>query len=181
MINSLNIYSVVILSDSIKTGLRRFFIRSFLMFLLIMLYFYMDWSWFQLTLCDIIINIFRFVSDYHITNGNGNIYHIIMNGTVFYISANCTYMDLVLTILPFCFSFHRALPGNICRILFISTGICFFNIIRIMISMHLYEKGFAWQTAHNLPDIFIHILTIIIFVLISLKDDFRQNEVMQRV
>lgn len=152
---------------------KHFFIRLCILFMFILIYHSFDWISLRKALYNTLIlinnsfNIFTISDKYYDELG------FVIDGVLFYVSPNCTYIDLVLLIAPFWWRFRQTLRINFFRLLVLFVVIMSGNLVRITTALYFYDRGASWTLAHNVPDIILHVITISFSVIMALKNDFQ--------
>ena len=88
------------------------------------------------------------------------------------ITANCTYLDLFLTLAPFCW--RRALPPavNLRRLSLLAAAVLLGNVVRVSLALHLNADGMPWGLAHTVPDTLIRSIAVGGCVIAAVRDDW---------
>jgi exosortase/archaeosortase family protein len=91
---------------------------------------------------------------------------------VFFYTAECTYVDLFFTVVPFVWAFAASRRGNILRIALAAVIILGGNLIRTWASVYFNVRGTDWFYTHDLPDYIIWWPTVVVVALLALRRDF---------
>ena len=94
---------------------------------------------------------------------------------VYFYTAECTYLDLLLIVAPFVWVFGASRRSNILRISFAALVILGGNLIRTWSSVYFNVRGTDWFYTHDLPDYIIWWPTVAIVVLLALRRDFGER------
>lgn len=154
-----------------KGGYRSFLLRLFILAGLVVIYYQFEWIWLRAGLFYIITGVFGFFGGIDISGFHYDNFYIVVEGRTFYVSPNCTYIDLAFIIAPFWWRFGQPFAKNAGRQILIFTLILSANVGRVWVAIYFFAKGFSWQLFHNLPDMGLHIIVIAISVILALKND----------
>lgn len=139
---------------------------------LVCAYYAFDWQYLRLLVRSTLVALLGLLGQPCIPFDAGSGLHFVTeHGVVFTVTANCTYIDLFLTIAAFCWNPRSHVGMNAARLVVLAGAILIVNIGRLMAAFYLSEKEVSWALAHNLPDTALHILTIATAVLYALKTD----------
>jgi len=94
-----------------------------------------------------------------------------VEGCVHYYTAECTYLDLLMMVLPFVWVFGASARSNILRIGIVTLVILGGNLVRCWAAVYLDVQGVSRFYAHDLPDYIIWWPTVAIVVLLALHQD----------
>lgn len=94
-----------------------------------------------------------------------------VDGTLYAVTVNCTYILLFFMIAPFWWRFEKNLPTNLLRLAFLAMIVGLINWSRIVSALHFNLTGVAWETAHTIPDISIHFIFLSVSLLLALRSD----------
>jgi exosortase/archaeosortase family protein len=101
---------------------------------------------------------------------NGDSY-LFVKENPFNITAACTYIDLVLIIIPLIWRIQRSLIRNLSMIIVVVCLILALNVLRIWGTIYFYLAGVSWESIHHIPDVIIHVIIITVCVIFALKAD----------
>jgi len=90
---------------------------------------------------------------------------------VYFYTAECTYLDLLMIVLPFVWVFGASRRRNILRMGIAALVILGGNLIRAWASVYFNVRGTDWFYAHDLPDYIIWWPTAVIIPLLALRRD----------
>jgi hypothetical protein len=90
------------------------------------------------------------------------------------VSANCTYLDLVLTLAPLYWRRMLRAPTNLRRLSVLALGILLGNVVRTSLALHLNARGVPWTLAHTVPDTLIRSVAVGSCVVAAVQDDWEQ-------
>jgi len=93
----------------------------------------------------------------------------------FSFSPDCTYVDLILVLAPFCWSVRAGLRANVLRLLSLALIVSSVNLIRLIVALHLFAQGRSWFAVHELPDYVIYYPSIAVIVILTLVSDCRNR------
>jgi len=93
-------------------------------------------------------------------------------GDVYYYTAECTYLDLLMIVAPFLWVFGASRRRNMLRIAIAVLVILGGNLIRTWASVYFSVRGTDWFYSHDLPDYIIWWPTVAVVVLLALRRDF---------
>lgn len=100
---------------------------------------------------------------------------LTVDGQVYGISPDCTYIDLVLIITPFWWRVGRGIRVNVLRLLVLAFAILAGNVFRVVFGMHFIAQGTSWFLAHDLPDMLIYWPSLAVAVILSIRHDLRER------
>lgn len=148
-------------------------IRICLLLILIITFRHSNWNFLIQAYLQILdkILIFLGVSYFYFAKDAENI--ILINGSSYHFTAECTYLELFFITFPFCIRFKQSIYVNLIRIIYLMTAIFLINIVRITIVAYFYNSDASWEYFHEIPDILIHIVLISLIVIMSLRTDFK--------
>ena len=89
------------------------------------------------------------------------------------ISADCTYIDLALVLIPFLWRAGRTTRRNIAVILLAGMAVLTVNYLRIVAAMHADARGAAWFLAHDLPDMLLYWPAVFVAAFAACRADGR--------
>ncbi len=93
----------------------------------------------------------------------------------FFYTAECTYLDLLLTVAPLLWVFGASHWRNIRRIAIAALIILIGNVIRTWASVYFHVRGTDWFYTHDLPDYLIWWPTVVVLALLALRRDLRDH------
>lgn len=141
----------------------------------------LQWEWLQLGVRQILVVIFRIFNLPVTTSAVRGVPLLILDYShVFAVTNFCTYADLILITLPFCWRFRKPVIVNVLRLLIAAAFISFMNVWRIVLALYLHRKGVSWTLAHHLPHNLIFMGIPAISVIFSLKSDCFSGEKSKR-
>lgn len=91
---------------------------------------------------------------------------------VHHYSQECTYIDLLIIVLPFIWRFGDTLQNNIWRIGIATVVILGLNLVRCWAAVYLDVRGVGRFLAHDLPDYVVWWPTVVIVALLALQHDY---------
>ncbi len=91
------------------------------------------------------------------------------------IGPSCTYVDLVLVLAPFMWRFRRPLSANLTRLAALMAAVFAVNAARVILALHLFERGGSWLAAHRIPDLVVHFVAITCTVVLAVKVDLNED------
>lgn len=140
---------------------------------LLPLYYAFDWMPLRLAVREVLAVILPLLGHPAIPLGSGPGVGILLAQGFFEVTANCTYADLMLTLAPFTWRFHRSPGANAAALALLVPGVFAFNLVRLVLTVDLHGRGLSWDRAHHLPDVGLHMAAIAIAVLLALRGDAR--------
>jgi len=90
---------------------------------------------------------------------------------IYFYTAECTYLDLLMIVAPFLWVFGASRRSNILRIAIAVFVILGGNLIRTWASVYFNVRGTDWFYTHDLPDYIIWWPTAVIVPLLALRRD----------
>jgi len=81
---------------------------------------------------------------------------LVLRGTAYELTANCTYADLVLCGAPFAWRGTLSVRRNLLRLLFLSIAVLCLDVARVSVAIHLAQSGYGWSWAHDGVDVALH-------------------------
>ena len=75
-----------------------------------------------------------------------------LDSVIFEVTPECTYLDLLICLLPLCWRERIDFRSNCIFCLSIASLICFVNLIRLNFLVLASTHGIEWTWAHDLPD-----------------------------
>jgi len=132
-----------------------------------------NWNLLQVFLRDSIVSLFGWVGmrvDGFEINGEPGLQ---LGAARCYIDARCTYVDLVLAVLPFLWSLRKTAAENAYTISLCVMFILVANYLRVCGCFVLLNSGVPWRYAHDLPDHLIWYPTLFGAVLYAALEDRR--------
>lgn len=155
----------------IKSGFKVLIIRIIAICILMIIYYAIQWNFLRQFLAFSLERIFSYTGNSNIHFLHDDSYNLLVNGNPFILTSNCTYIDLALIIAPLCWRLDQSIRRNLSGIILITCLILFLNVFRIWAAIYFYQSGASWISAHNIPDIFIHLIIITMCTLSALNAD----------
>lgn len=90
---------------------------------------------------------------------------------IYFYTAECTYFDLLMIVVPFVWVFGASRRSNILRLAIAAVVILGGNPIRTWASVYFNVRGTDWFYTHDLPDYIIWWPTAVIVPLLALRRD----------
>jgi exosortase/archaeosortase family protein len=152
----------------------RHFLVARISFLAILVTTYYAWDWMPLCVAErnavsALLRVVGYLPEAFLHDGSP----ALRLGTESYLyTAECTYIDLLLTLVPFVWLFEGTILANMRRIAIAAIIILVGNLIRSWISVYLNLRGIDWFYAHDLPDYVIWWPTVVVVVVLALRRDF---------
>ncbi|MEE9297177.1 MAG: hypothetical protein V3W34_19735 [Phycisphaerae bacterium] len=163
-----------------RTGKPALLIRVSVLVPLVVVFYTLDWMPLRVAQRDVIGWSFRVAGH----NPVGFVYEgspaIRVEGRVHYYTAECTYLDLLMIVMPFVWAFGASRRSNIQRIGIVALVILVGNFIRCCLAVYLGVAGVDRFYAHDLPDYIIWWPTVAVAVLLALRRDFGRPFASQR-
>jgi hypothetical protein len=72
-----------------------------------------------------------------------------LNGDFFHYTPACTFIDVFLLSIPLIWNLHAGLNKNILKLCFYFIALSLFNLVRLQISILLFDNGMPWWLAHD--------------------------------
>ncbi len=94
---------------------------------------------------------------------------------VFFYTAECTYLDLLMIVATFLWVFGASRRSNILRIAIAALVILCGNLIRTWASVYFNVRGTDWFYTHDLPDYIIWWPTVVVVALLALRRDLHDR------
>ena len=138
---------------------------------LLPLYYAFDWMALRLAVRDALAAILPLLGHPAFPVGSGPAAGILLSQGFFEVTANCTYADLMLTLAPFVWRFHRSAGANAAALALLVPAVFVFNLARLVLAVELHARGLSWDRAHHLPDLGLHMTVIAVAVLLALRAD----------
>jgi hypothetical protein len=91
----------------------------------------------------------------------------------YFFTAECTYLDLVMIVVPFLWVFGASRRSNVLRITIAALAILGGNLVRSWAAVYFNVRGTDWFYTHDLPDYLIWWPTVAIVVVLALRRDRR--------
>ncbi|MBI4603691.1 MAG: hypothetical protein HY721_17190 [Planctomycetes bacterium] len=113
----------------------------------------LDWSWARVRLRDLLASVLSSLGDRVETSGMDL---LRVNREAFQITADCTYLELSLLLLPFLWFRGASFRSNLARALGVVAAIQVVNLGRVLLAIHLHANCGDWFTVHDLPDYLIY-------------------------
>jgi len=70
-----------------------------------------------------------------------------VQGNLFRFDISCTFVDVVMGMIPLAWAFHRTVVGNLLTIIPLAVGLFGFNIFRLEVGQLLFARGAPWVLA----------------------------------
>lgn len=149
----------------------RLILRLLVVTVLVSIYFIIDWTVLRSVLRSTVILILGLLGLTAAPINVGDELFLRMNsGAAFAVTANCTYMDLLLMMVPFWWRFQRSLGANAMRLLILTTILLALNIIRVALALFLFGRGLPWEVVHDVPDVALHCIGVAVSVWLSFEN-----------
>ena len=100
---------------------------------------------------------------------------IRVEGKIHYYSAECTYLDLLVMVVPFLWVFGLRRRANVLRLAIAALVIFGANVLRCWGAVYLDVLGVDRFYAHDLPDHVIWWPTVLVVALLALRRDLRNH------
>ena len=100
---------------------------------------------------------------------------LVVDGIRFWISARCTYVDLVLCISPFLWRPALPIAVNFANLLLAFVAVQGINFARLLGTHLAVARGTHWTLAHDVPDLTLWSLALAVAVLCALQTDQRDS------
>jgi hypothetical protein len=151
---------------------RRLSVRLAVLTLLIAAYLRTDWTVLQKALRSHIARLLRRAGHRTTEADVDTALLLAVDAELYAITANCTYVDLALTLAPL--YWRRELPWstNARRLAVLAMAILLGNVVRTSLALHLTSSGVSWTWAHTVPDTLIRSLAVGGGVLSAVRDDW---------
>lgn len=142
-----------------------------------LLFYMLDWmalrNWLAQGL-HVVLSMWGHVSTVDVTNNN---VLLVVDGMRFGIDARCTYLDLVLCMLPFLWRAGLPTRVNLGILLLTFFAVQGINFARLVGSHLALSQGASWALAHDLPDLLLWSLALILVVHNALRSDLREAHI----
>jgi hypothetical protein len=99
-----------------------------------------------------------------------------VDGHEYAFTANCTYVDLVLTLAPFCWRGRLPRGDNLRRLSALAAALLLGNVARIALALHLEAGGTPWTLAHTAPDTVVRSLAVGGCVFSAVREDWAEDD-----
>jgi hypothetical protein len=99
---------------------------------------------------------------------------LVVDGVRFWISAQCTYVDLALCLSPFLWQAGLPTRVNLGNLLLAFVAVQGINFARLVGGHLALARGASWAWAHDLPDLLLWYPVLTLAVLGALRTDQRQ-------
>jgi len=139
---------------------------------LLSFFYLLDWMPLRQAQRDVIAWAFRESGYYAITFMHEGSPAINIGETAHLYTAECTCLDLVMTVVPFLWVFGARYQRNIVKIAVAVLIISAANLIRCCAALYLDLIGVARFYAHDLPDHILWWPTVVVVALLALRRDF---------
>lgn len=139
-----------------------------------LLFFMLDWMALRNWLAQglyVVLSMWGHASSVDVTNDT---VLLVVDGFKFEIDARCTYLDLVLCLLPFLWRAGLPTMVNLGTLLLAFVTVQGLNFARLVGSHHALSQGASWGLAHDLPDLLLWSLALILVVHSALRSDLRE-------
>jgi len=90
-----------------------------------------------------------------------------------YLSPDCTYMDLVLILLPFLWRPGKALRLNLSCLVAFAVAVQLVNLARVSFCVWFMARGYPWFYIHELPDYLLYYPTVLVVFVWCLRRDWK--------
>jgi hypothetical protein len=139
---------------------------------LIAIYFSFDWVLLRKLLRSCTAFVLGRAGHHTASIGAGSELFLVVDSELFSITANCTYLDLFLTLAPFCWGGGLRLSTNVRRLTALAVAIFLGNSARVSLALHLKAKGVPWALAHTVPDKLTHCAAVSTFMIAAVRNDW---------
>lgn len=159
-------------SPHIWIARRALLLRVCAMGVLLSLFYGLDWMSFRVAQRDAIgwsLRVAGYAPEAFVHEGSPA---VRVRDHVFFYTAECTYLDLLMIVTPLLWVFGASLWRNICRIAIAALVILGGNLIRTWASVYFNVRGTDWFYTHDLPDYLIWWPTVVVVALLALRRDF---------
>ena len=92
-------------------------------------------------------------------------------GKQFHFTPDCTYIDLVLILIPFLWRVEASPGRNLVCLAAFTAVVQLVNLVRAWFSIWFSSHGGSWFLAHDLPDYLLYYPTLVIVILWALRRD----------
>ena len=84
---------------------------------------------------------------------------------------DCTYIDLVLILIPFLWRVEVSPGRNLVWLAAFTVAVQLVNLARVWFSIWFFSRGGSWFLAHDLPDYLLYYPTLVLVILWALSRD----------
>lgn len=110
----------------------------------------------------------------------GTEFYIVLQSGLISISADCTYVVLVLLLAPFIWRSRYGLTTNAIRLGLAAVVVLSVNLARLVLALTVTDAGAPWFLAHTLPDIMVYYPALAASALLALRSDQELRRVSHR-
>lgn len=154
-----------------RIGRARLLFRVGAVSLLILLYYSLDWIWLRGIFGAAVASALGYLGHHPISLDAGGAPSLLLKGQPFAITAGCTYADLLFILMPLTWRFRLALATNLLRVAFTALSVFALNLVRVVLALHAYTLGADWTMVHDVPDILIHFSSVLVALLLAVRND----------
>jgi exosortase/archaeosortase family protein len=135
------------------------------------LFYCMNWMWLRVMQRDVTVWSLRKTGYIPVMLNSEGSPGIRVGAEMYYYTAQCTYLDLLMIVAPLVWVFGAPCWRNSLRIVVAAVVILVGNLIRSWASVYFNVRGADWFYTHDLPNYMIWCLTVSITVLLALRRD----------
>lgn len=102
---------------------------------------------------------------------------LVVNGVLFSIDRDCTYLNLLFVLAPFCWKAKMGWRVNLLRVAALIVAVSGANVARLLVGMYLHVQGVSWFCAHDVPHAVLYFSAVVLVAVPVLWRDLRGRSV----
>lgn len=137
------------------------------------LYLAFDWVLLRSALSNVTASILSGLGHNASASISGAQVYLTADGARFSIQPSCTYIDLVLILIPFAWRMGRSIGANLLQITTLALALLALNLVRVVAAIHFDAGGAGWNLVHDTPDQVFYFTALFTALLLSARSDLR--------